>query len=171
MVSGDSLWLSTILLHQEIRWNYEIFCSDYYGFSCAIYLFKTNNENIRTISEICSRLIIKTTEQRRRLSSSIFIVNFEQISHIVLIFLLLLWISTGGWEHLKIEKMLSFRCKNVICSSCSLKTNYVKIAIKNLLLHWAISLQLLIICRIVASNRLPPYAFCKASNFHLEKLK
>ena len=56
----------------------------------GLYFFKINNENTRTISGICSRLITKTTKQCQRLSSGIFIVNFEQISHIVLMFLLLL---------------------------------------------------------------------------------
>ena len=54
-----------------------------------IYLFKVNNANIRPV---CSKLAIKTSERRhwrhwRR--SDLFIVNFEQISHIVLVFPLL----------------------------------------------------------------------------------
>ena len=39
--------------------------------------------------EICSKLTIKTPEQRQWRRSGAFIVNFEQISHIVLIFPLL----------------------------------------------------------------------------------
>ena len=42
--------------------------------------------------EICSELTIKTPErsqQCQRRSSGVFTVNFEQISHIVLVFLLL----------------------------------------------------------------------------------
>ena len=38
--------------------------------------------------EICSKLTIKIPEQRRR-RSGIFIVNFEYILHLVLVFLLL----------------------------------------------------------------------------------
>ena len=50
-----------------------------------IYLFKVNNRNTRTRCEICSKLRIKTPERR----SGVFIVNFENISHLVLVFLLL----------------------------------------------------------------------------------
>ena len=42
------------------------------------YMFKVNNGNTRTRCEIFSKLTIKT-----------FIVNFESISHLVLVFLLL----------------------------------------------------------------------------------
>ena len=44
----------------------------------GIYLFKVNNRNTRTRCEIC---------QCRR--SGVFIVSFEHISHLVLVFLLL----------------------------------------------------------------------------------
>ena len=50
------------------------------------YMFKVNNRNTRTRREICSKLTIKIPEQRR---SGIFIVNFEHISYLVLVFLLL----------------------------------------------------------------------------------
>ena len=39
--------------------------------------------------EICSKLKIKTPEQRQRRRSDVFIVNFEHILHLVLVFLLL----------------------------------------------------------------------------------
>ena len=54
------------------------------------YLFKVNNENTRTMLEICSKLTIKIPE-RRYWRCSGFIVKFEQISHIVLVFPLLRW--------------------------------------------------------------------------------
>ena len=47
----------------------------------SIYLPKVNNRNTRTKCEICSKLTIKTPDT--------FIVNFEHISHLVLVFLLL----------------------------------------------------------------------------------
>ena len=47
----------------------------------AIYLLKVNNENTRTRCEIFSKLTI--------IVNSIFIVNFESISRLVLVFLLL----------------------------------------------------------------------------------
>ena len=39
--------------------------------------------------EICSNLKIKTPERRHQRRSGVFIVNFDQISHIALVFLLL----------------------------------------------------------------------------------
>ena len=53
------------------------------------YVFKINNRNTRTRSEICSKLTIKIPESRHWRRSSDFIVNFEHISHLVLVFLLL----------------------------------------------------------------------------------
>ena len=44
--------------------------------------------------EICSKLTIKTPEQRQWHSSSVFIVNFEHILHLDLLFLLL----TLSWQ-------------------------------------------------------------------------
>ena len=48
------------------------------------YMFKVNNRNTRTRCEICSKLTIA------RRHSGIFIVNFEHISLLVLVFLLTL---------------------------------------------------------------------------------
>ena len=53
------------------------------------YMFKVNNRNTKTRYEICSKLTIKTPERPYQRRSSVFIVNFEQISHLVLVFLLL----------------------------------------------------------------------------------
>ena len=47
--------------------------------------FKVNNRNTRTRSEIYSKLTIKTFWWSRR--SGVFIINFEHISHLVLVFL------------------------------------------------------------------------------------
>ena len=51
--------------------------------------FKVNNRNTRTGCEICSKLTKKIPEQRQWRRSGIFTVNFEHISHLVLVFLLL----------------------------------------------------------------------------------
>ena len=51
----------------------------------GIYLLKVDNGNTRTRYEISSKLNIKTLERR----SSVFIVSFEHISHLVPVFLLL----------------------------------------------------------------------------------
>ena len=53
------------------------------------YMFKINNRNIRTKCEICSKLTIKTPKRRHWHHSRVFIVNFEHISHLVLVLLLL----------------------------------------------------------------------------------
>ena len=55
----------------------------------GIYMFKVNNRNTRTKCEICSKLTIKTPERCHWRRSDVFIVNFEHISHLVLVFLLL----------------------------------------------------------------------------------
>ena len=51
----------------------------------VIYLFKVNDGNTRTKREICSKLAINIPER----PSGVFIIDFRQISHIVLVFSLL----------------------------------------------------------------------------------
>ena len=55
----------------------------------GMYLLKVNNRNTRTRCEICSKLTINTPERRHWRRFGVFIVNFEHISHLVLVFLLL----------------------------------------------------------------------------------
>ena len=55
----------------------------------VIYLLKVNNRNTRTKCEIFSKLAIKTPERRQWRHFGVFIVNLEQIPHLVLVFLLL----------------------------------------------------------------------------------
>ena len=50
---------------------------------------KLNNKNTRKRCEICSKLTVKTPERRQWCRSGFFIVNFEYISHLGLVFLLL----------------------------------------------------------------------------------
>ena len=52
-------------------------------------MFKVNNKSTRARCEVCSELTIKIPEQRHLRRSGIFIVNFEHISHLALVFLLL----------------------------------------------------------------------------------
>ena len=54
-------------------------------FPFDIYLFKVNNGNTSTMCEICSKLTKKTPERRQWRRTGIFIVNCEQISHIILV--------------------------------------------------------------------------------------
>ena len=58
-------------------------------FPAGNYIFKINNKNTRTRCEICSNLTLNTPERRKWRRSGVFIVNFEHISHLVLVFLLL----------------------------------------------------------------------------------
>ena len=53
------------------------------------YMFKVNKKNKknRTKCEICSKLTIKTPDQRNWRRSGVFIVNFEHISQLILVFL------------------------------------------------------------------------------------
>ena len=63
----------------------------------GIYLLKVNNKNTKTRCEICSKLTIKTLRHWRH--SGVFVVNFEHISHLALVFLLLtlnMQLPTGG---------------------------------------------------------------------------
>ena len=55
----------------------------------GIYMFKVNNRNARTRCEICSKLTIRTLEQHHWRRFGVFIVNFEHISYLVLVYLLL----------------------------------------------------------------------------------
>ena len=66
-----------------------IFDMCYFSDPVRNYLLKVNNRNTRRTCETCSKLTIKTPESRHWLRSGVFIVNFEHISHLVLVFLLL----------------------------------------------------------------------------------
>ena len=52
------------------------------GVPVGNYMFKVNNRNTKTRCEICSKLTIKTPKR-------VFILNFEHISHVAVVFLLL----------------------------------------------------------------------------------
>ena len=51
-------------------------------------MFRVNNRNTRTTFEIFSKLTIKTPERHHWRRSGFFIVNLEQIPHLLLVFLL-----------------------------------------------------------------------------------
>ena len=80
-------WSLLLCLQKRSKqWNV---CLRFYSIPAGIYLFKVNNRNTRTRREICSKLTINTPERRQWRRSGVFIVNFEHISHLVLVFLLL----------------------------------------------------------------------------------
>ena len=59
-------------------------------YPASIYLLKIYNGNTKIRCKICSKLTIKTPERRRWHRSGVFIVNSEHISHLVLVFLVLI---------------------------------------------------------------------------------
>ena len=79
-----------------------------------IYLFKVNNESTKTKCETCSKLYIFKYHWRLTV---VFIVNFGQISHIVLVFPSLLWIN---WPLLLTNSSISIprkaKVKNQQCA-------------------------------------------------------
>ena len=97
----------------------------------GIYMFKVNNRNTRTRCERCSKLTIKIPELRQLCLSGVFIVNFEHISYLVLVLLLLTLSRLESFklflsEFVKLftnpniafiiifykENLFSFRCEN-----------------------------------------------------------
>ena len=61
----------------------------YRDIPARIYLLKVHNRNTRTRCETCSKLTLETPERRQWRRSGFFTVDFEHISHLVLMFLLL----------------------------------------------------------------------------------
>ena len=59
-------------------------------YPASIYLLKVNNRNNITRYEIRSKLMIKTQERRQWCRSGVFIVNFEHILHLILVFVFLI---------------------------------------------------------------------------------
>ena len=64
-------------------------------FSVGIYLLKVFNESPRTIYYFCSKWTRETLERRHWRRSGVFVVNFEQISIIDLLFSLLALNKSG----------------------------------------------------------------------------
>ena len=55
-------------------------------FGGQVSMLKVNDKNTRARCEICSLLTMKTPERRHWRRSGVFTVNFEHISHLVLVF-------------------------------------------------------------------------------------
>ena len=77
-----------LLLYWRILKYWCIFLINSFLFnSASTYLIKVNNNgSTRMMCEICWKLTIKTPERRHWRRSGVFFANFEQISHIVLVF-------------------------------------------------------------------------------------
>ena len=81
----------------------------------GIHLLKDYNKNNRTRGEICSKLTIKTLERRHWSLSGIFIVNFENISHLALVFFIVNFgYAIAAWvafiSHTFLDMMKPFCC-------------------------------------------------------------
>ena len=74
-----SMWHEKNMRHDKLQILSKVFNP------VDVYSFKVNNGNTRTMCEICSDLTIKTPEWRHWSRSGI-VINFERISHIVLVF-------------------------------------------------------------------------------------
>ena len=79
----SNITFSTLLLSFYLK-LWELFLHYY---TISIYLLKVNNANPRTMCKTCSKLTIKAPERRHWRRSGVFIVNFEQVLHTVLVFL------------------------------------------------------------------------------------
>ena len=74
----------TIIIQKRVTHFWRLKC-----FLAGIYLLKVNNRNTRKKYEICSKLTTNTPERLHWNRSSVFIVNLEHTSHLILAFLLL----------------------------------------------------------------------------------
>ena len=82
--NGFQYYIPSIFLHDIEVWTHKKNLNP-----AAIYMFKVINRNTPARCEICSELIIKTPIRRLWRRFSVVIVNFEYISHLVLVFQLL----------------------------------------------------------------------------------
>ena len=116
-----------------LNWRHTNKCSIYSArFNpVGIYLLKVNNRNTRTRCEICSKLTIKTPERRQLRRSSVFIVNFEHISHLASVSIVNFEHVIADWEPISRQSFLSrsFKflrthilkniCKRLFLPACS----------------------------------------------------
>ena len=86
-----STWFQSnlIITTKSVFCKPDLVLSTWYWYPSLHLLLKVKNRNTGTRYEICSMLTIKTPEQRQWCRSDVFIVNFEHISHLVRVFLLL----------------------------------------------------------------------------------
>ena len=101
-------------------------------------MFKVNNERTRPRFKICSKLTIKTPQRRYWCRSGVFIVNFEHISHLFLVFLLLTLrvkikakISINKVITFKMIKFWFFIVTNQLCIQVRIRLNIANPQISN----------------------------------------
>ena len=72
-----------------MKFIHEIFRNLMIGKPTGNCMFNVHKRNIIARCEICSKLTIKTPEKRHLHRSTLFNVNFEHISHLTLVFVML----------------------------------------------------------------------------------
>ena len=134
-------------------------------FPAGNYMFKVNNRNTRPRCEICSKLTIKTPKRYHWGRSSVFIVNFEQISHLVLVFHFWLW---AGKCHLGYAKKGSEKSVRAVHLNKDCSTNLSRYFPLHLDVYRSVSskinflyIQNLMICNLLEKK---PYPFPKFRN-------
>ena len=95
-------------------------------------MFKVYNKNTRTRCEICSELTIKTPERRQWRHSGVFIVNFEHISYLVLMFLLLSRLMPAGCKQVVGKTATLNICKFIKRVHCGMRILLCKLKTGNL---------------------------------------
>ena len=73
-------------------------------------MFKVDDRSTRISCEVCSKLTIKAPEQTHWRCSGVFIVNFQHISHFVLVFLLF------NFKH--VIAGLVIKCRGILRETC-----------------------------------------------------
>ena len=85
-------------LSRKKKLHLKVFLNRFMLIPVKIYLFKFYSRNTRRRCETSSKLTIKTPEWRHWRCSGVFLVNFEHISHLYLVFLYCwLWTSPVCW--------------------------------------------------------------------------
>ena len=79
----------------QIRMHDKFF--SFFPIPAGNYMFKDNDRNTRTRCEICSKLTVKIPKRRHWRRSVVFIVNFEHISHFVLVSIVNFEQVNVGW--------------------------------------------------------------------------
>ena len=79
---GSTLLLFLLILNILVFRKFKKITATTPRFPAGNHTLKVNNRNARARCEICSKLLVKTP-------GGVFIVNFEYVSHLVVVFLLL----------------------------------------------------------------------------------
>ena len=92
-------------------------------FQADTYLPKVNYRSIGTRCEVCLKSTIKTSGRWHWCRPGVFIVNFEHISHLILVLLLLplsrLMPALGHFQYLDLRRLYFKSSKEILAQSCT----------------------------------------------------